>query len=181
LNLKETGVTQTNQRKESLIMKPAQLISSILMALAISAASAQAQAPLPYGPPINLEQAKKVMAAAEAEALKNKWNVVITIVDSAGHMVLMQRLDNTQFGSIEIARQKAWTSVAYRRPTAVFQDAIAKGGEGLRLLKLEGTPLEGGIPIEFNGTIIGGIGVSGVTSQQDAQIALAGIAALTSP
>jgi len=136
----------------------------------------------PYGPSIKLDQARKAMAAAEAEARKNNWNVVIAIVDAGGHLVLLQRLDDTQFGSVEVARQKAWTAAAFRRPTKVFQDAVAAGGEGLRMLKLEGaTPLEGGLPIVLEGKIIGAIGVSGVTSQQDAQIAKAGVDALQSP
>ena len=119
------------------------------------------------------------MAAAEAEARKNNWNVVISIVDPGGQLVTMSRLDNTQFGSIEVAREKAYSAVAFRRPTKVFQDAIAKGGENLRLLNVTGASmLEGGIPIVVDGKIIGAIGVSGVTSAQDAQIAQAGIDAL---
>lgn len=137
---------------------------------------AGAQTPTtPYGAPINLEQAKKVLAGAEAEARKNSWNVVIAILDSGGHLVLLQRLDNTQFASIEVAQQKAYSAVAFRRPTKVFQDGVAAGGEGLRLLKLAGaTPVEGGLPLIFDGKIVGAIGVSGVTSQQDNQIATAG-------
>ncbi|MBI4662329.1 MAG: heme-binding protein [Verrucomicrobia bacterium] len=140
------------------------------------------QTPLPYGAPIKLDQAKKVAAAAEAEARKNSWDVVIAIVDSGGHLVLMHRLDNTQFGSVEVARQKAWSAAAFRRPTKAFQEALAAGGEGLRLLKVEGAaPVEGGLPIVVDGRIIGAIGVSGVTSQQDAQIAKAGAEALKQP
>jgi uncharacterized protein GlcG (DUF336 family) len=91
-------------------------------------------------------------------------------------MVAMSRLDNTQFGSIEVAREKAYSAVAFRRPTKVFQDLIGKGGENIRLLQLSGASvLEGGIPIVAGGKIIGGVGVSGVTSAQDAQIAQAGM------
>ena len=166
------------------------IIATMLLALSLTllgVASLEAQqapatpppAPPPYGAPISLEQAKKVLAAAEAEARKNNWNVVISIVDSSGHLVTMSRLDNTQFGSIEVAREKAYSSVAFRRPTKVFQDLIGKGGENIRLLQLTGASvLEGGIPIVVDGKIIGGIGVSGVTSAQDAQIAQAGIDAL---
>jgi uncharacterized protein GlcG (DUF336 family) len=157
-------------------------VVTLLVAVAIlfGAAVASAQAPPPaYGPPITLEQAKKAMMGAEAEALKNSWPVVITIVDSGGNVVMVQRLDNAQFGSIEVARAKAHSAVAYRRPTKVFQDLIEKGGANLRLLNLQGASmLEGGIPIVADGKIIGGIGVSGVTSQQDAQVATAGIEAL---
>jgi glc operon protein GlcG len=132
-----------------------------------------------YGPAIKLEQAKKVLAAAEKKARENNWNVVISIVDPGGHLVLMQRMDDTQFGSVEIARQKAWTAAAFRRSTKVFQDIVASGGEGLRLLKLEGaSPIEGGLPLVHEGKIIGAIGVSGVTSAQDGIIAQAGVESL---
>jgi uncharacterized protein GlcG (DUF336 family) len=155
--------------------------SLVIVALVLlSAAVAGAQAPPPpYGLPITLEQAKKVLAGAEAEAKKNNWNVVITVLDSGGNVVAVHRMDNAQFGSLEVARQKAWSAVAYRRPTRVFEDLVGQGGVNLRILRLEGaTPLEGGIPIVADGKIIGGIGVSGVTSQQDAQIARAGIEAM---
>ena len=146
----------------------------------VLAIAATAQTPTtPYGAPISLEQAKKVVAAAEAEARKNNWNVVIAVLDSGGHLVLLQRLDNTQFASVEVAQQKAYSAVAFRRPTKVFQDGVAAGGEGLRLLKLAGaTPVEGGLPLVADGKLVGSIGVSGVTSQQDNQIAKAGADAL---
>ena len=158
--------------------------SALVLAVSIIlvAAHADAQtppAPPPYGPPITLEQAKKAMAAAEAEARKNNWGMSIAIVDSGGNLVMMQRLDGTQFGSNEVARQKAHTAVAFKRPTKVFQDLIAQGGANLRLLKLEGASvLEGGVPVIVNGQIIGAIGVSGGTSPQDAQVAIAGTDAL---
>ena len=148
--------------------------------LTVVPAGAQAPAPPPpYGTPISLEQAKKILAGAEAEAKKNSWNVVISIVDSGGQLVAMQRLDGAQWGSIDVARDKAYSAVAFRRPTKAFQDAVSQGGENLRILKLTGaSPLEGGIPIVMDGKIVGAIGVSGVTSQQDAQIARAGAEAL---
>lgn len=146
--------------------------------LVFVAASASAQAPPAYGPPITLEQAKKVVAGAEAEAKKNNWPVVIVVLDSGGNLVMLQRLDNAQWGSIDIAKEKARSAVALRRPTKVLQDLIAKGGENLRLLNIGYSVLEGGIPIVVDGKIIGSVGVSGVTSQQDAQIAQAGIDAL---
>ena len=130
-------------------------------------------------PAITLEQAKKVMAGAEAEAKKNKWPVVISILDAGGQLVMMQRLDGAQWGSTDVARDKAYSAVAFRRPTKVFQDLIGQGGANLRLLNLHGASmLEGGIPIVIGGKIVGAIGVSGVTSQQDAQIGQAGIDAL---
>ena len=143
-----------------------------------AAPATPAPPPPDYGPAITNEQAKEVMAGAEAEAKKNKWNVVIYIIDSGGQPVMMQRLDGAQWGSIEIARKKAESSVALRRPTKALQDLVAQGGANLRLLTIGYSVLEGGIPIVVGGKIIGGIGVSGVTSQQDAQIAQAGIDAL---
>jgi glc operon protein GlcG len=152
----------------------------IVAVVLLGAVTVNAQEPMPYGPPITLEQAKGIMAGAEAEADKNNWPVVIAIVDTGGNLVLLQRLDNAQFGSVEVARQKAWSAAAFRRPTKVFQEAIAGGGANLRLLRLEGaSPLEGGIPIAVDGQVVGAIGVSGVTSEQDAQIAQAGIDSLT--
>ena len=154
------------------------LYLALFVAVTVNAQSPQTPPPAPpaYGTPITLERAKKVLAGAEAEAKKNNWNVVISIVDTGGQLVAMSRLDNTQFGSVEVAREKAYSSVAFRRPTKVFQDLIGKGGDNLRLLGLSGASmLEGGIPIVVDGKIIGGVGVSGVTSAQDAQIAQAGI------
>jgi uncharacterized protein GlcG (DUF336 family) len=154
----------------------AQLCSLLVVALVLVAAvSASAQAPPPYGAAITLDQAKKVMAGAEAEARKNNWPVVIVILDSGGNLVMLQRLDNAQWGSVEIAKEKARSAVALRRPTKALQDAIAQGGANLRLLNIGYSVLEGGIPIVVDGKIIGSVGVSGVTSQQDAQIGQAGI------
>jgi len=158
------------------------LVVALAIVLPTGMAAAQQPAapavPMQYGSPINLEQAKKVMAGAEAEAKKNSWPVAIVILDSGGQMVMMQRLDNTQWGSVDIAKEKARTAVALRRPTKVLQDGIAQGGVNLRFLSTGFSVLEGGIPIVREGKIIGSIGVSGVTSQQDAQTAQAGQDAL---
>jgi uncharacterized protein GlcG (DUF336 family) len=161
------------------------MVAAVLMLAATSTVSAQQPAaappppPPPYGPAITLEQAKKVMAGAEAEAIKNKWNVVINILDSGGNVVMVHRMDGAQFGSLDVAREKAYSAVAFRRPTKVFADLVEKGGGNLRLLRLPGASvLEGGIPIVVNGRLIGAVGVSGVTAQQYAQIAAAGIEAL---
>ena len=148
-----------------------------LALLAVVPADAQSPPP-PYGTPITLEQAKKVLAGAEAEAKKNNWPVVIWVLDSGGQPVAMQRLDNAQWGSVEIAKEKARSAVALRRPTKALQDAVAQGGANLRLLSIGYSVLEGGIPIVVDGKIIGAVGVSGVLSQQDAQTAQAGIDAL---
>jgi glc operon protein GlcG len=162
-------------------MKMTRLLALVLGTVVLSsAASASAQAPPPaYGTPISLEQAKKVMAGAEAEARKNNWPVVIAILDSGGQLVMLQRMDNTQWGSLEVAKDKARSAVAFRRPTKAFSDRIAQGGANLMLLNLSGASLiEGGIPIVVDGKIVGGIGVSGVTAQQDGQISQAGVDAL---
>ena len=131
--------------------------------------------PLPYGMPIAMDAARKAMAAAEEEATKNNWGVAIAIVDSGGHLVMLHRLDSTQVASIRIAEGKARSALEFRRPTKALEDAVAGGGAGLRLLALEGvTPLEGGVLIQAGGRIVGAIGVSGVLSSQDAQVARAG-------
>jgi glc operon protein GlcG len=135
--------------------------------------------PPDYGPPIGLENARKVMAAAEAEAEKNNWPVVIAIIDSGGHIVMMHKRDNTQLSSLQVAQGKAMTALKYKRPTKVLDDAISAGGAGVRFLALKDiTPLEGGFPLVMEGKIVGAIGVSGVLSGQNSQIGRAGIDAL---
>jgi len=156
----------------------ARLLALSLAVMLVAVVSASAQAPPAYGPAITLEQAKKVMAGAEAEARKNNWPVVIAILDSGGNLVMLHRLDNAQWGSIDIAKDKARSAVALRRPTKALQDAVSQGGANLRLLNIGYSVLEGGVPIVADGKIIGSVGVSGVTSQQDAQIAQAGIDAM---
>lgn len=141
--------------------------------------AAFAQAPIPYGEPISLENAKKVIAAAEVEAKKNNWPVAIAVVDSSGYLVAFHRLDNTQLGSVEVALKKAKTSALFRRPTKAFEDVLGMGGANVKVVTLpEALPIEGGLPIVHNGKIIGAIGVSGVKSTEDAQIATAGLEVL---
>lgn len=126
---------------------------------------------------LTLEVVKHIAAAAETEANKNGWLVVIAVVDDGGHLLYLQRLDNTQFGSVEVATQKARCAVGFKRPTKTFADAVSSGRVGL--LGLPGIlPLEGGVPLTIDGDIVGAIGVSGVTSEQDGQIAKAGADAL---
>jgi glc operon protein GlcG len=141
--------------------------------VALTSISAMAQqATPPYGTPISLEQAKKIIAAGEAEAQKNKFFVVITVVDTGGYVVATHRLDNTQLGSIAAAEGKARTAVLFRRPSKAFEDAVAGGGIGLRVLGLQGAvPYDGGVPIMVDGKIIGAVGVSGMLPQQDGQVA----------
>ncbi len=138
-----------------------------------------AQAPTPYGASISLENAKKAAAPALAEALKNHWNMAVAIVDPSGHLVYYEKMDDTQLGSAHVAIDKARSAALFKRPTKVFQDALAAGGEGLRLLKIEGAvPVEGGIPLIMEGKIVGAIGVSGGSSAQDGQCAKAGADAI---
>ena len=142
--------------------------------LSVSLFAAAQTTPPPYGLSINIEQAKKAMVAAEAEARKNNWQVVISIVDTGGHLVMLQRLE-AQNASVDIATGKARTAVNFRRPTKALEDSMAAGGSTLRILAVPGVmPLQGGVPIVVDGKIIGGIGVSGVTAPQDEVVAKAG-------
>jgi glc operon protein GlcG len=152
------------------------MLSLILVAaLALAQAPTPAPPPTAYGMPINLETAKKAAAAATAEARKNNWAMAVAIVDPAGDLVYFEKLDNTQTASVEIAIDKARASAQFKRPTKMFQDAVAGGGDGLRFLGLRGAvPAEGGFPIMLGGKIIGAIGASGGAGNQDAQVAKAG-------
>jgi len=157
---------------------------ALVGALAICATPALAQQTEasglpPYGPPITLDQAKRVMAAAELQAVENTWQVAITILDSGGNMVMFHKIDNAQLSAVSVSEGKARTALQFKRPSKDLDDAIARGGAGNRLLALKDiTPLEGGIPIMIDGRIVGAIGVSGAISAQDAQIAKAGADAL---
>ena len=157
---------------------------ALVGALAICATPALAQQTEasglpPYGPPITLDQAKRVMAAAELQAVENTWQVAITILDSGGNMVMFHKIDNAQLSAVSVSEGKARTALQFKRPSKDLDDAIARGGAGNRLLALKDiTPLEGGIPIILDGRIVGAIGVSGAVSAQDAQIAKAGADAL---
>jgi uncharacterized protein GlcG (DUF336 family) len=155
------------------------LLIAAALAASFVASPLFAQAPPPpYGPAVTFDAAKKALAAAEAEAKKNNWPVAIAIVDSAGQLAAFSKMDNTQHGSVDIAIGKAVTANNLKRPTKALQDAIAQGGAGLRLLAVKDiTPLEGGVPIVVDGKIVGSIGVSGVASNQDADVAMAGAAA----
>ena len=140
-------------------------VAAVMFALG-ALASAVAQMPNPYGTAISL---------ALAEAAKNNWRVAVAIVGPAGTLIYYEKMDNTQLGSAEVAIDKARTATLFKRPTKALQDALAAGGEGLRILTLKGvTAVEGGIPVVMDGKIVGAIGVSGATSAQDAQCAKAG-------
>ncbi len=147
-------------------------------AVALAAGLAQAQVPQ-YGSNVTLDQARKAVAAADAEARKNGWPMAIAVVDTSGQLVYFQRADNTQTASTAIAQDKAVSAAMFRRPTKVMQDAVAGGGAGIRFLNLRGaSTVEGGLPLTIDGKIIGAIGVSGAASDQDGQCAKAGVDAV---
>jgi glc operon protein GlcG len=132
-----------------------------------------------YGPSITLDLARTAAAAAIVEARKNDWDMAVAIVDASGVLVYFEKMDDTQAGSVVVAQAKARSAALFKRPTKAFQDTLAAGGEGLRVLGLEGAvPIEGGLPLLVGGKIAGAIGVSGGTSAQDGQCALAGTGAL---
>ena len=150
-------------------------ISTAAFALAVGQAGAQ-QRPS-YGQAVNLETAKKIAAASMAEARRNNWNVAVAILDNHGMLIYYEMLDDTQTSSATIAIEKGRTAAMFRRPSKAFEDGIAGGRTAI--LGLPGvTPIDGGLPILVGGKIIDGVGVSGVNSGQDAQIARAGLEAL---
>jgi glc operon protein GlcG len=141
-------------------------------------APAPAPAPPPqYGSPgVTLEQAKKAVEAAEAEAKKNGWLLAIAVVSNGGYLVHFSKMDNTQFASVQIALHKAKAAATFRRPTKVFQDGLTANPPNLVLLTLDGViASEGGIPLMSGGKIIGAIGCSGATGAQDGQACKAGV------
>ena len=133
----------------------------------------------PYGLSITNEQAKKVADAALAPARANGWTVVVAIVDTGGYLVYLEKMDQTQVGSVAIAEQKARSAAIFKRPTKVFQDRLARGGDGLLVLRLtDAIPVEGGLPIVVDGKLSGALGVSGGSSAEDEVCAEAGAKAL---
>jgi len=155
-------------------------ITTTAFAMLLCAAASVATAQVPsYGPSVNLEQAKRAIAAGLAEARKNNWPVAIAVFDTSGHLVAFEKMDDTQTASVDVAQDKGRSAAIYRRPSKVFEDLVAGAGAGTRILGLRGaSPVEGGVPIIAGGKVIGGIGVSGVTSQQDGVVAKAGADAL---
>ena len=144
-------------------------------ALALSTGPAVAQQRPDYGTPVTIEQAKKIAAGVIAECTSNKWNVAVAVVDTHGGLVYYERMENTQTASYDIAIGKARAAATYRRPTRAFVDAIAKSGPAVMTLPgVMASP--GGLPIMSGGRVTGGVGVSGVTGDQDEQCAKAGLA-----
>jgi glc operon protein GlcG len=163
-------------------------VVTVLTALAATCVgvSAQAQAPAPaapagpppaYGAPITISQAEAVASAAEAEAKKNGWNMVIAVVDPTGSLVFFRRPDTLSYASVKISQDKARAAALFRNTTKSYQDRLAAGQT--YILALDGAvPVEGGVPIMAGGKIIGAIGISGGSPQQDGQVATAGAAAV---
>ena len=134
----------------------------------------------PYGRSITLAEAKKAAAAALAPAIANGWTMVAAIVDPGGHLVYLEKLDDTQVGSVVVAEEKARSAAIFKRPTKMLQDVLAKGGDGLRVLRLNGAiPVEGGVPLVVGGALVGALGVSGGSSAEDEVCAEAGANALS--
>ncbi len=132
------------------------------------------------GSNIGVDDAKKAAAAAIAEARRNNWTMAAAVVDLGGHLVYFEKMDGTQTGSVAVSIGKARSAALFMRPTKAFQDVVAGGGDGLRMLALEGAvPVEGGVPLVLGGKIVGAIGVSGGASSQDGQCARAGAEKLT--
>ncbi len=143
------------------------VLAAILIATCAVPAVSQ-MLPNPYGPPISVEGAKKIAAVALAEAAKNNWKMAVAVVDPAGVLIYYEKMDNTQLGSADAAIDKARSSALFKRPSKAFQDALASGGAGLRVLGLRGAdPVEGGVPLLVEGKVVGAIGVSGDTSDHD--------------
>jgi len=161
-------------------MRKAILTSLAIGAAVLFAAEAHAQAgPTPYGETINSETAKKAAAAAVAESRKNNWGMCVAISGPSGDLVYFERMDNCQFASIAISQHKAKAAATFRRPTKTFADGIAANPANVALLSLDGIiASEGGIPIVIGGKIVGAIGCSGATGQQDGVACQAGVDAL---
>ena len=127
-----------------------------------------------YGPPITTEQAKKAVSGALAEARTNNWSMAVAVVDPGGILVYFERMDDTQNASSKIAIDKAVSAALFKRPTKTFQDSVERGGIGLRVMTLRGAmPVEGGVPLIVDGKIVGGLGVSGGTAEEDGKCAKA--------
>jgi uncharacterized protein GlcG (DUF336 family) len=161
-------------------MNNTRTLASLVAGAALWCLAGVAQAQVPqYGTSVSHEQARKALAGAIAEARRINIPMAVAVVDNHGMLVAFERMDNTQTASTEVAQDKGISAAMYRRPTKVFQDLIAGGGVGLRVLSLRGAnAVEGGLPLIVDGKIIGGIGVSGGSSEQDGVVAKGGTDAL---
>ena len=160
-------------------MKATLLLILTFVTFSVAAQNQPTASTIPmYGESITLEKAKKLVAAAEAFAVSKKWPIAVAIVDTSGNLVMLVTMDNTQRASIDIAIGKAKTANNFKRPTKAFEDVIAGGGAGIRILAVPGLfPIEGGEPIYVDGKIVGAIGVSGMSAAQDQEVVKAALAA----
>lgn len=154
----------------------ARALPATLLGMAVLASSG-ASAQVIEKKTLGLEAAQKVIAAAKAEARANNWRMVIAVVDDGGHLIAMERMDGAQLGSLEVAPGKAKTALDFLRPTKAWEE-VAKNRPSIVTLTPTATLIEGGIPVVYQGQVIGAVGVSGASSVQDAQVAEAGIRAL---
>ena len=161
-------------------MKTISLFGACMLFMLVTSIQSTAQTTntvVAYGESITLEAAKKIAASCEAYAKQKQWTIVVAIVDIGGNLVLLQKMDNTQLGSIDVSIAKAKTANNFKRPTKAFDDQLAGGGAALRIFSVPGiTAVEGGEPIFSNGKIIGALGVSGMSPQQDGEVVKAGLA-----
>jgi len=151
-----------------------------LLAVALPIFACALSAQVLSRPTVGLDLAKKIAERAEAEAAKNKWTMVIAVVDNGGNLVYLERMDGTQLGSIELAQAKAKTALEFKRPTKTFEDQVA-GGRNAIISIHNVISIEGGLPLIVNGEVVGAIGVSGMKSDQDGVVAKAGTEALSPP
>ena len=169
-----TGVNFWNNN----LMLRRQFLLFSLLSLSVFGQTPTAPPPapvIPYGSPLSTDTAKKIASAAIAEAKKNNWAMAVAIVDPSGYLVYFERMPHTQLASVEISMTKAKAAALFRRPTKFFQDSMAAGGVGLRFLQMPGViPVDGGVPIIVDGKVVGAIGASGGTSDQDGHTAEAG-------
>jgi uncharacterized protein GlcG (DUF336 family) len=157
-------------------MKTTLILALLALTISVTAQTPTKPTVVAYGPSVTLDAAKKIAAAAEAFAVSKQYTVVVAIVDTGGNLVMLTKMDNTQLGSIEVAIGKAKTANNFKRPTKAFEDVVAGGGMGLKVLGLNVVPVEGGEPIfSADGKIIGAIGVSGMTSAQDGEVVKAAL------
>jgi glc operon protein GlcG len=153
-------------------MSHSRFMLAVVLAAVSTVAAAQDKRP-GYGPSINTATAKKIAAGAVAECQKNGWNVAVAVVDTHGFLVYFERMEDTQTASMDISILKARSAATYRRPTRAFADVINKGGPATATLpNAIGSP--GGVPIFVDGKIIGAVGASGATGDQDEQCSIAG-------
>lgn len=153
--------------------------AAALVLIPLSALPQAAPPVVPYGLSVTPDVAKRAAAAAIVEGRKEGLQMAVAIVDTGGYLVYFERMPDTQVGSVDVAIGKAKSAALFRRPTKVFQDGVAAGGAGIRFLGLTGAvPVEGGVPLVVNGKVIGAVGASGGTSDQDGRVANAGAAVI---